>query len=396
MHGRAERIQVHLGFQGVFLSIIMCLFKFSDSIMSAAGHMALPKGRLWAAVLLLGIAIAAELTASALSPQPEPPVRGSSRYKSAHIPQPTHEELSQWDKAIRGLKSITLSPQPEPHVASTGRYRIPWVVRKWRPVAVQASVKNSTAVAAAGRGLKAMTLSPQTEPPRAQRFARWAATTSTPLMKTMPVTGVAPWQLHTVGNSTRKVPVAVAGRGLKGLDGPTHAEVPLDPEDAAERGHDTASSAGAQDALPALGFPGRRLAASFDASVAGKKFRTVSCGSWFSAPDLSWFGRQTRTRSLEWGPGLQTMIDCTSGGGHSRGMDSYHIEVKEVYGKRSADHQPGYYARARISHDGKTQRDQYYCWSRVGSDNDWDLCQCDVVLQGSALGRKSACHCNSP
>lgn len=295
--------------------------------------------RLWSAVLLLGLALAAAQTACALSPQPEPPV--------------------------------------------ASRYRLPWVARKWQPAA-QAPLVNRT-VSAAGRRLKAVTLSPQPEPPlggraRGQRFARWAA--AVPLMKTTTTTLVP-------SNST-----AAAGRGFKSHATASHDSV-LGPEYAVEQRHDPAGAAGAHDSLQALGLFGRRLVGDealgyFEACNKGKKFKTAPCGSWSIAPELSWFGRNTRTHVLE-----VNTIECVYAGSHSRRPDKYHVKVDEVFGKRAVDSQPGYYARARITHDGRMAPEWPYCWSRVGSDQDMYWCQCEVALHGSDLGHRSACHCFS-
>lgn len=361
--------------------------------MSAAGHMALPQGRLWAAVLLLSIALAAATTDSALSPQPEPPGRGSSRPKSVQPQQPTPEEL--WDKAARGLKSITLSPQPEPPGASGAlRYRYTQLVRKWQP-APQVPLRVYKPALPVVRGLKAVTLSPQPEPPgsrawQAQRFARWAAV---PTVKVPSVTApLAP-----------PVPLAcAAGRGLKGLDASEAADAKVDPQQSnAARDAVRYPYVGPKDpnrgSLLLLGEPihfgvpgtGDREGGYYDACGAGTQFKAVDCNSWSSAPDLASNGRQTSTGVCD-----RNYIDC-GGGGEGRKREIYHIEVSDVHGQRSKDGKAAYYARARIMHDRKTLPDQQYCWKRVGAGGDGCGCLCAVALKGSALGRRPECTCEA-
>jgi hypothetical protein len=350
--------------------------------------MALPHGRLWAAVLLLGLALAAAHTASALPPQPP----SSSRPKPAPRPQPTPEE--QWDKATRGLKSITLSPQPEP---PSGKAR-DWhaqVVRKWQTAAPQAPLrvyKPAVPAVTGVRGLKAVTLSPQPEPPssraqQGQRFARWAAAGTIPLVKA-PLGSTAPL--------APPVPVARAvGRSLEGLDGSraTDAKSPTvsDPVN-----NKLTKSFLPPPAEPKLGFSGGgvpgtgdREGGYYDACGAGTQFKTVDCSSWSSAPDLASYGRQTSTGVCD-----KNYIECGSGG-EGRKRETYHIEVSDVHGQRSKDGKAAYYARARIMFDRKTQPDQQYCWKRVGAGGDGCGCLCAVALKGSALGRRPECRCEA-
>jgi hypothetical protein len=328
--------------------------------------MALPQGRLWAGVLLLGLALAAAQTASALPPQPP----SSSRPKP--LPKPTAEE--QWDKATRGLKCpshchLSLSPP-------SGKVR-DWygqVVRKWQP-APQGPLTVYKPALPAVRGLKAVTLSPQPEPPvshgqQVQRVPRLKAPVGSsgvycPLPggpcfsatgATTNITRIPEWDPvdNKLSKSFRPPPTETQGFSGGGVPG-----------------------------------TGDREGGYYDACGAGTQFKTVDCSSWSSAPDLASYGRQTSTGVCD-----KNYIECGSGG-EGRKRETYHIEVSDVHGQRSKDGKAAYYARARIVVGWKTQPAHQYCWKRVGAGRDGCGCVCAVALKGSALGRRPECRCEA-